>query len=43
MADKVELQFAYQFEDFKDMTTMVNVTAGVPCSDVGITKYDCES
>ena len=37
MADKVEMQYASQFDDFKDMSTMVGVTAGVSCSDVGIT------
>ena len=41
MAEKVELQFASEFEDFRDMSTMVGVTAGAACSDVGITKQDC--
>ena len=41
MADKVEMQFANQFEDFRDMSTMVGVTAGVSCNEVGITKQDC--
>lgn len=43
LADQVELQFANQFEDFKNMSAMVGLTAGVPCSDVGITKQDCAS
>ena len=43
LADNVELQFANQFDDFKDMSTMVGLTAGVSCSDIGITKQDCQS
>ena len=41
MSNMVEFQFAQEFDDFRDMSTMVGVTAGVGCSDVGITKEDC--
>ena len=38
LANQVELQFASAFDDFKDMSSIVNITAGVSCSDIGITK-----
>ena len=41
LAENVEWQFANHFNDFKDMSTMVGLTAGVSCNDVGITKSDC--
>ena len=43
LAERVEWQFAHQFEDFKDMSTMIGVTGGASCSDMGITKEDCKS
>ena len=41
LADEVELNFAKRFEDFKDMSTMVGLTQGASCLDVGISKVDC--
>ena len=42
IAEKVEWQFANQFQDFKDMSTMVGLTGGASCSDIGITNYECK-
>ena len=42
MQDKIELDFANKFEDFRDMTTLIGLTEGATCSDVGISKYDCQ-
>ena len=41
MAEDIEFQFASQFEDIKDMSTMVALTAGAAAADVGINKLDC--
>ena len=41
LADNVEWQFANHFNDFKDMSTMVGLTAEKSCNEVGITKSDC--
>ena len=43
LAENVELQFAKNFTDFRDMSTMVGLTAGASCNDLGITNYDCKS
>ena len=41
LAENIEFQFASQFEDFKEMSTMVALTAGATAADVGINKLDC--
>lgn len=41
LADSIELHFAQQFDDIKDMSTMVALTAGASAADVGINKLDC--
>lgn len=41
LADDIELKFATKFSDFRDMSTMVGLTAGASCSDIGITKEHC--
>ena len=42
MARNIELQFANNFSDFRDMSTMIGLTAGTSCGDLGITKDDCK-
>ena len=39
--DSVELKFATNFEDMKEMSTMVALTAGAKAVDVGINKVFC--
>lgn len=41
--ENVEFQFATQFDDLKEMSTMVALTAGATAVDVGISKLDCAS
>ena len=41
MQNMVELDFATQFEDFRDMSTLVGLTGGATCSEVGISRFDC--
>ena len=41
MQNRVELDFATQFEDFRDMSTLVGLTGGATCSEVGISRFDC--
>ena len=41
LAENIEFQFASQFEDLKEMSTMVALTAGANAADVGINKLDC--
>ena len=41
MANQIELQFASNFNDFKEMSTMVRITGGASCNDVGLSHDDC--
>ena len=41
MQEKVEIEFANNFEDLKDMSTLVGLTAGGRCTEVGISRFDC--
>ena len=41
LAENIEFQFASQFEDLKEMSTMVALTAGATAAEVGINKLDC--
>jgi len=39
--ESIELKFATNFEDMKEMSTMVALTAGATAADVGINKHFC--
>ena len=41
MANQVELQFASNFNDLKEMSEMVRITGGASCSEVGLTVDGC--
>lgn len=41
--NQIELQFAQQFDDFKHMSTVVGLTGGAACNDVGISVNECNS
>jgi hypothetical protein len=43
LANQIEFQFASQFEDFKEMSTMVGLTAGCTANELGINRHDCAS
>ena len=41
LSDNIEFQFATNFNDLKEMSTMVALTSGANAADVGISKLDC--
>ena len=41
MQDKTEMDFAKKFDDFRDMSTLIGLTRGAKCKEVGISKFDC--
>ena len=41
LSDNIEFQFATNFDDLKDMSTMVAITSGKNAIDLGINKLDC--
>lgn len=43
ISNKIELEFAQNFNDFKEMSTMIGLTKGASCSDVGITMDNCST
>ena len=41
MANQIELKFASNFNDLKEMSEMVRITGGASCSEVGLTVDGC--